>query len=269
MFLDVNTFSSKQEIVTPISEVSFANYDNASWQLLVIRSAYDYSDSVSFVLIWMATALLLLHYRRRLGLVKFWIIITLPLIYYLSTFVDAVGLYEPQSDLESFYYDIYGSLNTTAGGLMFGIAFMVIAKRIDNQTIKGYMTLAAYGLILLYISGQIVLTACSYPPFGIATIFYQGLSSFLLLIGLSSTAISLSERAELRRSIRKSLEDQHSNLIGNMGLSEVQRDIDRRVTPIFQRYAEQMNKQTPIDLTISKEEVRQYIKEILIELNKK
>ena len=152
---------------------------------------------------------------------------------------------------------------------MFGIAFIVIAKRIDNQSIRGYMTLAAYGLILLNISSQIVLATCAYPPFGIATIFYQGFSSFLLLIGLSSTAISLSEHAELRRSIRNSLEEQHSRLIGHMGMSEVQRDIDRRVTPLFQRYAEQMNTKTAIDLTISKEEVKQYIKEILHELYKK
>ena len=174
MFLDVNTFSSKQEIVTPTSEVSFANYDNAAWPLLVIRYSYDYLDLVSFVLIWAATALLLLHYRRRLGLVKFWIIITLPLIYYLSTSIDMVGLYEPQSDSEYFYYNIYISLNSTAGGLMFGIAFMVIAKRIDNQGIRAYMTLASYGFILLYISSQIVLDCMRFSTIWNCNYFLPG-----------------------------------------------------------------------------------------------
>jgi hypothetical protein len=68
--------------------------------------------------------LLLLNYRRRLGVVNFWIIITLPLIYYLGTFVDIAGLYEPKTDSEQFDYYLYFSLNTTAGGIMFGIAFM-------------------------------------------------------------------------------------------------------------------------------------------------
>ena len=201
--------------MTPKSEVNFPNYDNAGWLLLVFHYIYNYSDLISFVLIWGATALLLLNYRRRLGLVKFWIIITLPLIYYLGTFIDIIGLYEPQSDSERFYYYLYFSLNATAGGLMFGIAFMVIANRIDNQSIKGYMTLASYGFILLYISSQITLVTCSYPPFGITTLFFQGLSSFLLLTGLSSTAISLSKHAELRKSIRNSIEGQHSKLIGS------------------------------------------------------
>ena len=83
LILDVYHFSSKQEIVKPTSGVTWPNYDNAGWLLLVFRYIYNYSDLVSFVFIWGATAFLLLPYRRRLGLVKFWIIISLPLIYYL------------------------------------------------------------------------------------------------------------------------------------------------------------------------------------------
>jgi hypothetical protein len=131
------------------------------------------------------------------------------------------------------------------------------------------MTLASYGFILLYISSQITLVACSYPPFGITTLFFAGLSSFLLLTGLYSTAISLSKHAELRKSIRNSIEGQHYRLIDHIGMSEVQRDINRRVTPLIQRYAEQLNTKTSIDLTISENEVKQYIEEILHELSKK
>ena len=269
LILDVYHFSSKQELVKPTSGVTWPNYDDAGWLLLLFRYIYNYSDLVSFVFIWGATAFLLLPYRRRLGLVKFWIIISLPLVYYLSTFVDVTGLYQPQTDLESFYYDLYVSLNTTAGGLMFGIAFLVIARRIENQSIKGYMTLASYGFILLYISSQITLVGSAYPPFGIATLDFLALSSFFLLTGLYSTAISLSKHAELRRSIRNSIEGQHSRLINHIGMSEVQRDIDRRVTPLIQKYAEQLNTQTAIELTISEEEIKQYIAEILHDLYKK
>lgn len=269
LLLDMYHFSSKEEIATPNSEVNFANYDDAGPLLLILHYIYDYSDLVSFVLIWEATALLLLHYRRRLGVVKFWIIITLPLIYYLGTFVDITGFYKPQSDTESFYYYLYTSLNSTAGGIMFGIAFLVIANRISNQRIKGYMTIASYGFILLYISSQVSLEACSYPPFGITTLDFSALSSFLLLTGLYSTAISLSEHAELRKSIRNSLEGQHSNLIDKIGMSEVQRDVDRRVKPLIEQYAEQMKAQTTTDLTISEEEVKQYVMEVLHDLYKK
>ncbi|HEY7080346.1 MAG TPA: hypothetical protein VH500_11635, partial [Nitrososphaeraceae archaeon] len=155
LMLDVYHLYVKPETVTPSSEVTWPTYDSAGWMLLTLRFIYQYSDLVSFVFIWAATALLLLHYRKRIGTVKFWIIIALPLIYYLSTLTDVTGLYEPKSDLEGFYYNLYVALNSKAGGLMFAFAFLVIANRIENYSVKVYMSLAAYGFILLYISSQV------------------------------------------------------------------------------------------------------------------
>jgi hypothetical protein len=34
-------------------------------------------------------------------------------------------------------------------------------------------------------------------------------------------------------------------------MSELQREIDKRITPLIQRHAEQMNMQTALDVTIS------------------
>lgn len=269
LVLDMYGFSSKQSIVTPNSEVVYPSYDNAGWLLVVFHYIYHYLDLISFILLWGANALLLLHYRKRLGLVRFWIIISLPLVYYLGTFVEIIGLYEPQSDSELFFFYLYLSLNSTAGGLMFGITFITIAHKIDNQRIKGYMTLTAYGFILLYISSQISLVASSYPPFGITTLFFSGLSSYLLLIGLYSTAVSLSQHARLRKIIRNSIDEQHSKLIDGIGMSELQREIDKKIAPLIQRYAEQMNMQTTLDLTVTEEEVKQYMNEILHDLHKK
>ena len=267
--LDMYGFSSKQSIVTPNSEVAFTDYDNANWLVLTFHYIYHYMDLISFILIWGANALLLLNYRKRLGLVKFWTIISLPLVYYLGTFVEIIGLYEPQSDSDFFFFYLYFSLNSTAGGLMFGITFITIAHKIDNQRIKGYMTLTAYGFILLYISSQISLVASSYPPFGITTLFFSGLSSYLLLIGLYSTAVSLSQHAQLRKTIRNSIDEQHSRLIDGIGMSELQREMDKKIAPLIQRYAEQMNMQTMLDLTVTEEEVKQYMNEILRDLHKK
>lgn len=268
LILDMYNFSSKQDIVTSSSEIIFPNYDDTTRLILVFHLIYHYSDLISFVLIWGATALLLLPYRRRLGQVKFWIIISLPLIYYLSTMLEIIGLYEPQSDSEIFFFYVYTSLSSTAGGLMFGIAFFTIANKIDNQRIKGYMILAAIGFILLYTSSQISLTASSYPPFGITTLLFSGLSAYLLLIGLYSTAVSLSQHAQLRKTIRSSIGGQYSSLIDQMGIAEIQREIDKKVTPLVQRYSEQMDTQTTLDLSISEEEIKQYMQEVLRELYK-
>ena len=105
---------------------------------------------------------------------------------------------------------------------------------------------------MLYISNAISLVARSYPPFGITTLCYAGLSSFLLLAGSYSTAVILSRHAELRKLIRNSIEGQQSKLLDHIGMSE-QRDIDRKVTPLIERYAKEMNTQSSVDIAISKE----------------
>ena len=91
----------------------------------------------------------------------------------------------------------------------------------------------------------------------------------MLLAGLYSTAVILSRHAELRKLIRNSIEGQQSKLLDHIGMSEVQRDIDRKVTPLIERYAKEMNTQSSVDIAISEEEVKQYINEILQDLHKK
>ncbi len=269
LLLDLYSLSSKQDIVTPNSEVIFPDFDDANWLLLIFHYVYQYSDLISFIFIWGASALLLLHYRKRIGLVKFWVIISLPLIYYLGSIVEVIGIYEPQSDTEFYFFYLYISLYSIAGGLLFGITFLAIARKIDNPRIKGYMTLTAFGFILLYISSPMTLVATSYPPFGIASLSFSGLACYLLLIGLYSTAVTLSQHAQLRKSIRSSINEQHSKLMDGIGMSELQREIDKRVTPLVQRHAEQMNMESALDFTISEEEVKQYMNEILRDLHEK
>jgi hypothetical protein len=241
LILDLHNLSSKQDIVTSNSEVIFPDFNDANWLLLIFHYVYQYSDLISFIFIWGASALLLLHYRKRIGLIKFWIIISLPLVYYLGSIVEVVGLYEPQSDTEFYFFYLYISLYSIAGGLMFGITFIAIARKIDNPRIKGYMTLTAFGFILLYISSPMTLVATPYPPFGIASLSFSGLSCYLLLIGLYSTAVTLSRHAQLRKSIRSSINEQHSRLMDGIGMSELQREIDKRIKPLVQRHAKQMN----------------------------
>ena len=132
-------------------------------------------------------------------------LVCIPLVYFLSSFIDFFGLYTPSSDSESFLYYLFASLNSTAGGLMFGFVFLVVARHIHNRMLKGFMVITAFGFVLLFISNQVFLVAASYPPYGAVTICYYGLSSYLILIGLYASAISVSQDVALRKSIKKSV----------------------------------------------------------------
>ena len=50
-------------------------------------NGYVISSILSFILFWVSTALMLRHYSKRLGRIKYWILVSIPLLYFLSQFV--------------------------------------------------------------------------------------------------------------------------------------------------------------------------------------
>src|SRR6185437_12077507 len=88
---------------------------------------YTISSGVTFVLFWLGTVLLLQSYRKRLGTIKFWIIMIVPLRYFLSQFQPLVtGVLLDYSYgnpmLYSIVYVLMLEVSRPIGGLLFGLA---------------------------------------------------------------------------------------------------------------------------------------------------
>ena len=83
---------------------------------------------------------------------------------------------------------------------------------------------------MIFASEQaIILVNKPYPPFGLPTISFLGLSSYLLLlIGIYSSAISVSEDSKLRQSIRNSAL-RETKLLDSIGMAQMEQEIQRRV----------------------------------------
>lgn len=258
---DLYNFASKPTTVFPTSVVEFPSNEEGTIPFF-LNTIYHYLDLFSFVFVWGATVLLLHEYIRRWRL-RHWILVSFPLVYFLSTFVDFVGIYTPATDSEWITYYIYASLNSTAGGLLFGFAFLIVARYIHNNTVKGYIIITAYGFVLLFISNQVTLVASSFPPFGAATITYFGLSSYLALIGLYTAALSVSQDASLRKSIKKSVIDK-SKLLGSIGHAEMQQEIEKWV-----RVVDRTDNEINIPGSMTEDDIRIYIQDILYKVRKK
>ena len=60
--------------------------------------------------------------------------------------------------------------------------------------VSDYLMITGYGVLLFFTSNQAtVLINLPYPQFGMATISFVGLSSYLLFVGIYSSAVSLAE----------------------------------------------------------------------------
>jgi hypothetical protein len=240
----------------------------------ILNDAFVISSILSFALMWIATSMLLRHYSRRLGKVRYWIIIGIPLAYFLSQFVYFfLNLFAPLLNIEPVSFGIVFTLIFTlskpAGGILFGIAFWTVARKIrQNSVVRDYMIISAFGLILLFVSNQAIeLVNVPYPPFGMATISFLGLSSYLVLLGIYSSAISLSEDSKLRQSIRN-FAVQESKLLDSIGTAHMEQEIQRRVLTITKQNQDRMAEETGIQSSLTDEDVKDYLEQVLEEVKK-
>lgn len=246
----------------PDSEVEFTSPEKGSIRYN-LNKIYHYSDIASFVLKWIATAFLLYHYSKKIGKTKYWLLIGIPLIYFLGTFMDDFGLYKPHLDEEWFYWYLYASLNSTAGGILFGIGFMLGAKHfLDRSAIKDFMIISGFGFILFFSAGQSTLAIAPYPPYGLATMSFFGLSTYLILLGLYASAISVSADIELRKSIKKSTL-REARFLDSIGTAHMEKELVKRMVSKARDEQKELIKESGgVTSSLNEEDIISIVKEV-------
>ena len=264
---DLHILQTKQWEITPSSGVTFPSPEPGTL-LGYLSNFYHYFSDAAFALLWFASLLLLYPKRHSLGRIKFFVIVALPLVYYLSTSVDIIGLYVPETDTELFFFYLYSSLNSTAGAVLFGMVFWLIARKLHYaNTIRNYMIITGLGFILLFLSSQSTLIASSYPPYGVASVSYYGFSAFLILLGLYFTAISISQDSRIRQEIRRSVEAQ-AKMLDSIGLAQLTKEIEAKTTEITKSLSDEIEAETGVRSSLDSEDLKMYLEGVLKELGK-
>ena len=238
--------------------------------LYQLAKVYHYSNIVSFLLKWIATVLLLYHYSQKMGRAKYWILISLPLAYFAGTYLDDYHIYDPHTVTEELYWDLYTSLNSTAGGILFYIAFVVAARPFHrNLAVKDYMVMSGLGFLLFFSANQSTLTNTLYPPFGLATMSLYGLATYMILLGLYSSAISVSTDIELRKSIKKSTL-RESKFLDCMGTAHMEKELMKRmVIKAGEEQKELAQESGGVKSSLTEEDILNIVKETDKDVNEK
>jgi hypothetical protein len=155
------------------------------------------------------------------------------------------------------------------GGVLFGLAFILVARKLQNQEVKGYLVITGIGFLLLLVSyeGQVLITA-PFPPLGLLSGSYFGLATYLIFIGLYSSAVSVSQDSRLRASIRRSIELE-VRFIGSIGDAEMDHRILDKVLTTSKRFSQTMPEATGVSSSLSDKEIKEYIEEVLAETHKR
>ena len=253
-----------------LSGGSYLPYVNPSSALTY---GFQISSILSYALMWFVTVILLRSHSRKLGRIRYWSIVSMPLIYFIIQFIPvllqlfvAYRLSIPVTF--GIVYTLFFTMSKPIGGFLFAIAFRSTGKRVENLHIRDMMVIAGYGIILFFSSNQvIILDNFHYPPFGLVTISFIGIATFLLLIGIYSSALSIAHDATLRGSIRRSVKE--SGLLDKIGTSEMESYIQRNVVGLTNKLSNVMEEQSGVESSLNEKDVEDYIQEVLKEIKKR
>lgn len=241
----------------------------------IFSQILDITYILSFLFTWTATALLLYSYYNKSNKLIYWIAMSVPILYFFSLIQPFV--------INLFYENIHNGTQAgiiytlflysvkPVGGILFGIAFWRMSKSIDHVQIKNYMIISAYGMMLMFTSNQPTgLIQAPYPPFGLVTTAFFGLAAFLFLIGVYSSAISVSQD----RNIRKYIQNYAKQLtfLGGIGSSEMEKELQKIVKNVMtevEAKAQTLENTTGIESSLQEQDIKEYIKIAIQEARRK
>jgi hypothetical protein len=228
------------------------------------------ASGIAYVLTWIGTIKLLHPYIKKLGKTKFWIIMGGAMLYYLISFpLFVLGYYNPSENVDAMTNILIFSLGGIFTGIIFGAAFLSIARTLrKDTTLRNHMILAAYGFLLFYIAGSATAAQAAYPPFGLASVSLTGLSCYLIYSGLYSSATIVSQDNSLRQSIRRSVAEQ-SKLLDSIGTAHMEQELQSRVLSIAEKNSEAMAEESGVETSMTEDDMKDYLEIVMNELHSK
>lgn len=266
---DSYLLSQKDQVITPESKVEFNDFAEGSF-FNSFYNYYAYIDYSSFFLTLLASALLLYHYSKKTNTPKIILIVFLPLLTYTSSILDSLNIYDTDTSPDLFSYYIFVSLIRTFSGILFAVSFWFVAKRLPDSPIKTFLKITAYGFILLYVSNHVGVSIAPYPPFGMNSLSMLPMSSYFLLFGLYSSALSLSQDITLRNHLR-TMARNDNNLLSSIGTAQMESEVKRAVgelKDVADEHEKELAEKTGIETPVPESEIEDYLKQVIEEVSK-
>lgn len=235
-----------------------------------LSTVYNVIFILSFSVMWLATMALLNQYKYRLGKTRYYALTILPLVYFIfpfhTYFANLLSPFVLNSPIAvSAIYTILFSATKQVGAFLFSLSFLIASTVIPNESLRKSLLISCIGMTLLFSTIEITpLQYRVFPPYGLITEAFIPLGAFLLLIGMYTSAISMSQDGKLRRDFRKSAIAQ-LNLLRTMGITQMEKELIKN----FKLAEERSHNLEQVGEQYSEENLHQIVHEVLQELKQK
>ncbi len=256
------------EYVGGSGDISFGKH-------LFLGNIYRIFSFISFFSIWITTTVLMINYReKQSSAIVYWIILSIPFIYFLITYFYQyilgnmlISYLQIDPITVSIMLIAFLALSKPIGGLVFGVAFWKIARIMSyERNITTYMTISGFGIFLIFAANQAIVQIVSpYPSFGLSSITVLNIATFLMLLGIYNSAILVSANNKLRKFIHNQALE--SRLLDIIGKAEMNKEIQKTVKKIVQnKVILEIDKEEEFEF--NEKELEKYIDSVIRETKK-
>jgi hypothetical protein len=262
-------FLTQQKLIITSTHVAYFPEFSIASLGSQIATTTQIASAIAYILTWIGSVKLLYPYMKKLGKIKFWTIMGAAMVYYLISFpLFVLGYYTPSEDVDAMTNILIFSLGGIFTAIIFGAAFLSVARTLKKETaLRNHMIIAAYGLLLFYIAGSAMAAQAAYPPYGLASVSFIGLSCYLIYTGLYSSAVIVSQDTGLRQSIRRSMTEQ-SKLLHSIGTAHMEQELQSRVLTVAKKLSDTMMEETGVEASMTESEMKEYIEMVKNEIDK-
>lgn len=230
--------------------------------------AFEVLSLSSFLAMWIATSIFLSQYRYKMGKIKYFSLIGIPLVYYIFPFQYYFGdaffpLIESYPVSFSIIYILTFSATKQVGVLLFSLSFWTASALIYDNRVRHSLLISSVGMVILFSSLAITpLQYRVYPPYGLITEAFIPLGSYLLFVGIFTSAKHIARDAELRKAFYNSAASQLT-LLRTIGVSQMEKEIESQVEFVEKRTKLLARTDEP---DLKDEEIKEILHDVLTEL---
>lgn len=239
------------------------------------HSFYEASKTISFIAVWIASVLLTKQYAQKMSKIKYWIIVSIPVAYFLLQYspllLTYTGTLNPLIMAEGpiFLYSYNFVLNTVnvGTGILFGISFIIVSKSLVYSHLKYYVIICGTGIMIIFSSSiSTILILAPFPAWAIVSISFVLPASFLILIGIDSATYYIASDKMVRGFLHRYRSQ--FELFHKMGAAEAADTVERKIRQVSEKISKSLENETLFKPESESENIKQYVTEAISELRR-
>ena len=146
-------------------------------------------------------------------------------------------------------YVLTFSATKQIGALFFSIFYLISSALVAKSKVQQSILTSGIGIAIIFGSLEIATLQYSvYPPFGLITAAFMPLGSYLLFIGILSSAQYISRNIEIRKELYKRANSQF-DLLKTIGIAQMENEFIKRYKLVAKSTSMEKNRYNAVSYT--------------------